>query len=73
MSHTCKQLNPGCYKCELNVDELEHAFKTLSFEVAGVTSAIDVLVEHRRELREDMKGMNDQIVDYRRRAKRSKT
>lgn len=73
MSHTCKQLNPGCYKCELNVDEMEFAHKEMSYEVAGITSAIDVLEEHRKELREDMKDMNDQIVDYRRRAKRKTT
>lgn len=48
--HTCTTLTRGCYRCDLGVDEMRHQLAEMRSEVIGVDVAIEVLMDHRREL-----------------------
>lgn len=60
-SHDCKTLRRGCYRCDLNVDELRHALAEMEQEVKGIEVVVDHLEDRALELRGDIREMKRSI------------
>lgn len=63
-AHDCKTLTKGCYRCDLNVDEMRHHLRDMKAEVIGIRAAIEVLTDHEQELRKDVTDTERQIDSW---------
>lgn len=63
-AHTHTVLTPGCYRCDLNVDEIVAALEDASRELVGMREARDLLDERCKELETEIRGLQESVDNY---------
>lgn len=59
--HACRQLSAGCYRCDLNVDELRTSLADSSTELMGIRVAIELLTDRADELLDEIRAGQLQV------------
>ena len=71
-AHDCTTLTYGCYRCDLNIDELRSAADDMKIEEHSLRAAIEVLQDRQAELREDAEAIYAQIIAYEKQARKNR-
>lgn len=61
-AHTHTVLTPGCYRCDLNADEMRGHLDEAKAEIRSLDYAIRVLTDQQRELREQVVGLDKALA-----------